>query len=120
MKRPKGVTFLGYSFMLMAIQMINGFVTYPEMAQKIGLLAQAVTNLLVFVTLCVSLLTMQSWSRWLCIAVCALSLLLVPSIVVEAHGNWLTLIRAGLRTLFCVWGVWYLSQPHVKAAFRNP
>jgi len=51
------------------------------------------------------------------IAVCVASLVLIPQAVVAAHGL-PDIIRAGLRTLFFVWVIWYLSQPHVKAAFR--
>ena len=118
MKRPKGVTVMACIFLFMAISVANGLVRYlPQVLENRGWLLLSAVNLVFTVPVGVGLLKMQSWSRWAGIAVCAASLVLIPQAVVAAHGL-PDIIRAGLRTLFFVWVIWYLSQPHVKAAFR--
>jgi hypothetical protein len=81
-------------------------------------LALSVASLLISLILAFALLKMQNWSRWVSIAVYAISLVFIPREVIAAHGV-PDLVRVGLRTLFFVWAIWYLSQPHVKAAFRS-
>jgi hypothetical protein len=116
MKRPKGVTVVAYIFLFMAFSVVNGlFIHLPEIAFR-GWLLSAV-NLLLTVPVGVGLLKMQSWSRWAGIAVCAASLVFIPHAVIAAHGL-ADIIRAGVRTLFFVWVICYLSQPSVKATFR--
>jgi hypothetical protein len=118
MKRPTGVTIMACIFLCMAINSVIGLVRFLPEFQKRGWLALLVANLLIAVILGVALLKMQGWSRWLGIAVSAASLVLIPHAVVSTHGL-PDIIRAGLRTLFFVWVIWYLSQPFVKAAFRT-
>jgi hypothetical protein len=119
MKRPKGVTVMACIFLFMAISVVHGSVRdLPQMLENRGWLLLSAVNLLFTVPVGVGLLKMQSWSRCAGIAVCAASLVLIPQAVVAAHSL-SDIIRAGLRTLFFVWVIWYLSQPHVKAAFRT-
>jgi hypothetical protein len=67
--------------------------------------------------LSIALFKMKHWSRLACIVVCAVSLIFIPPEVIAAHGL-ADLVGAGLRTLFFVWVICYLSQPHVRDAFR--
>jgi uncharacterized membrane protein (DUF373 family) len=122
MKRPTGVTVMANIFLFMAYTVVSGFVMFLfEQAPRVlppRFLALSATNLLIAVTLSVALFKMKNWSRWACIVVCAVSLIFIPREVVVAHGL-ADLVRAGLRTLFFVWVICYLSQPTVKAAFRS-
>ena len=103
-------------FLFMGFSALNALVTYlPQLAQKHRLLAFLVANLLIAFVPAVALLKMKSWSRWVAIAVAAFSLVFIQT----AHGV-ADMIRAALRTLFNVWVIWYLAQPHIKAAFRKP
>ena len=124
MKRPTGVTVMANIFLFMAYSVVSGFVMFlfeeaptPRVVPP-RLVAVSAANLLIAVTLSVALLKMKNWSRWACIVVCAVSLIFIPREVVVAHGL-ADLVRAGLRTLFFVWVICYLSQPNVKAAFRS-
>jgi hypothetical protein len=121
MKRPTGVTVMANIFLFMAYCTARGLVTYLSwwLVQRRGLLVVAVANLLITATLGIALLKMQRWSRWVGIAVCAAALVFIPRQVVAAHGLVGNLIRVELWTLFYVWAIWYLFQPHVKAAFRS-
>jgi len=119
-KRPKGITVMACVFLFMGFSALNALVTYlPQLAQKHRLLAFLVANLLIAFVPAVALLKMKSWSRWVAIAVAAFSLVFIPREVQTAHGV-ADMIRAALRTLFNVWVIWYLAQPHIKAAFRKP
>ena len=120
MKRPRGVTVMAFIFLFMAIAALNALVTVSSGGLPKGrLLGMLLANLLITVTLGVALLKMQNWSRWVCIVACATMLVFVPWEVVRGH-DMVSLVRAGLRTLFFVWVIWYLSQPQVRAAFRSP
>jgi hypothetical protein len=115
MPRPKGVNFMAGFFVLIAFSV---FLHLPELVLSWRLLVLSVANLLISVILAVALLKMKTWSRWVSIAVYVISLVFIPREVIAAHGV-PDLVRVGLRTLFFVWTIWYLSQPHVKAAFRS-
>jgi uncharacterized membrane protein (DUF2068 family) len=74
--------------------------------------------LVIGVILGIGLLRMKGWSRWLAIIASGTALLFVPHEIAVAHGS-IAIIRAGLRTLFSVWVIWYLTRPHVKTAFQS-
>jgi hypothetical protein len=124
MKRPTGVTAMAYIFLFMAYSVVNGFFMLlfegPPKPRLLSprLLTLSAVNLVIAVTLSVALFKMKNWSRLAAILVCAVSLLFIPREVVAAHGL-ADLVRAGLRTLFLVWVICYLSQPRVKDAFRT-
>ena len=78
----------------------------------------AVVNILVGTVLIVALLRMHKWARWAVVVISAASLILAPLRIVLAHEQ---LYRIGVmvQCSFWAWAVWYLFQPHVKAAFRT-
>jgi uncharacterized membrane protein (DUF2068 family) len=120
MERPQGVTVLACLYFFIAFAMLIALVpsqTFNPLQQP-GLLAWTAGNLIIGVTLGVALLRMKSWSRWLAIIASASNLLLVPHEVAAAHTT-VALIRAGLRIVFVVCVIWYLTRPQVRAAFRN-
>jgi ABC-type proline/glycine betaine transport system permease subunit len=83
-----------------------------------GLLAQLVIYLIVGVTLGIALLRMKNWSRWLAVTVSAAQLLDTLYVIAIAHSS-IAIGRLALRTLFAVGVIWYLTRPHVKAAFQS-
>jgi hypothetical protein len=124
MKRPRGVTAMAYIFLFMAYSVVNGYIAFlvagvdtPRLLSP-RWLAFSAANLLIAVTLSIALFKLKHWSRLACIVVCAVSLIFIPREVIAAHGL-ADLVRAGLRTLFFVWVICYLSQPHVRDAFRD-
>jgi len=132
MERPRGVTVLAYLYLLLALLVAFSslllFVpsrTSPPIRafnplQHQRLLAQLVAFLIVAVTLGIALLRMKPWSRWLAITVSAVQLLSVLYEVAVTHSS--TAAGAGslgLRTLFAVWVIWYLTRTHVKTAFQS-
>ena len=50
------------------------------------MLALSVASLLISLILAFALLKMQNWSRWVSIAVYAISLVFIPREVIAAHG----------------------------------
>jgi len=119
MKRPKGVTVMGYIFLMYAFSAAYTLVFWrwaPFDAHSPKEVALAVVTLLITVALGVALLRMQSWSRWLGIVVGA-SVLTGPK-VMAAHGL-AGKISVGRTVLFLVWVVSYLSRPDVKASFQR-
>ena len=124
MKRPTGVTAIAYIFLFMAYSVINGVVMLlleePPKPQWLAprWLALSAGNLVIAVTLSFALFKMKNWSRLAAIVVCAVSLIFIPREVIVAHGL-ADLVRVGLRTLFFVWVICYLSQSRVKDAFRT-
>jgi hypothetical protein len=115
---------MAYVFLFMAYSVVNGYIMFladgtPTLRLlSPRLLALSAANLLIAVTLSVALFKMKNWSRLACILVCAVSLIFIPREVITAHGL-PDLVRAGLRTLFFVWVICYLSQPRVRDAFRT-
>jgi len=119
MKRPKGVTVIGYIFLTYAFSAAYtlAFSRWaPFDAHSPKEVAIAVVTLLITVTLGVALLRMQSWSRWLGIVVGAI--VLTGPKVMAAHGL-AQKISVGFAVLFLVWVISYLSRPDVKASFRR-
>ena len=122
MQRPEGLTIIGFVFLLMAIWWLFNLITFlPELLRTPLLLPVFVANFVISVIPAVALSKMKSSSRWLCIADSAVALVfIVPQQVIEARAGMSNVILAGLLTVFLVWTIRYLFQPHVKAAFRNP
>jgi hypothetical protein len=120
MERPKGVTILAYLYLLVAFSVLIALIASPtfDPLQRAKLLALSAAYLIVAITLAVTLLRMTTWSRWLAIVVNATQLLLVPYSIAVNHG-FVALIRSGVSALFSVWVIWYLTRPHVKAAFQE-
>jgi len=120
MKRPEGVTVLACLYLLVAFAMLIALI--PSQAfnplQHPGLLAQSVIYLIVAVTLGIALLRMKNWSRWLAVTVSAAELLSVLYVLAGAHSS-SAIGRLALRTLFAVGVIWYLTRPHIKAAFHR-
>jgi len=81
--------------------------------------AFSVANLLIALILGIALLNMKRWSRWAAIATCVASLALIPRVVIAGHHMADIMILTALKTLFYVWVIWYLTRPHIKAAFRG-
>jgi hypothetical protein len=119
MNRPRGVTVLACLYLFVAIAMLIALI--PSQAfrplQHPGLLAQSLVYFVVSVTLSVALLKMRNWSGWLAITFSAVQLLSVLYIVVA--NSPVSIGRLGLRVLFAVWVIWYLTRPHVRAAFQR-
>lgn len=119
MERPKGVTVLACLYFFLAsgalVALIPGSSGRPL---PLRLLAQSLVYLIIGVTLGVALLRMKNWSRWLAITFSAALLLSVPYVVSVAHSS-IAMGRLGLGALLHVWVIWYLSRPHVKAAFQS-
>jgi hypothetical protein len=115
---------MAYIFLFMAYSVVNGYIAFlvagaatPRLLSP-RLVAFSAANLLVALTLSIALFKMRHWSRLACIVVCAVSLIFIPWQVIAAHGM-ADLVRAGVRTLFFVWVICYLSQPAVRDAFRD-
>jgi hypothetical protein len=64
----------------------------------------------------IALLMLQNWARWLVIVFYGLSFLGIPVRLVASHTV-VDVVVALLPALYLAWAIWYLSQPHVKAAF---
>lgn len=119
MKRPRGVTVLACIFLLAAVSLVYGFVRYMStMLDHPSWIAVSILNFLIAATLGIALFKVQNWSRWAVIAVGVYWLLLLPREASAAH-NMVDIVYAGIRTLFCVWVIWYLARPKIKAAFRE-
>lgn len=120
MERPNGVTVLACLCFFIAFAMLIALIPSQAFSplQQPRLLAWSALNLIIGVTLGVSLLRMKNWSRWFAIIASASNLLFVPHEVAVAHTS-VAIIRAGLRILFIVCVIWYLTRPHVKAAFQS-
>ena len=120
MERPKGVTVLACLYLFAAFAMLIALI--PSQAfnplQRPRLLALIVGNLIIGLTLGITLLRMKNWSRWLAIIASATQLLLVPYEVAVAKSP-VAVIRTGLHTLFCLWVIWYLTRPQLKTAFQS-
>lgn len=120
MKRPIGVTALACLYLLMAFSLLIALIpsqTFNPL-RSTRFLALSMGNLLIGIIVGIALSRMKSWSRWLAIIVSAVQLLFVPHNVAIAQSS-LSIIRTGLGTLLHVWAIWYLTRPHVKAAFQN-
>jgi len=89
-------------------------------AHKPKFLALWVANLVIGFGLGWALYFMAGWSRWASIVACAASLLVVPPQLTWFRGSMHLIVIVGCRVLFMVWAIWYLSQPHIKAAFQKP
>jgi O-antigen ligase len=103
----------------MAAGVANGLIAVlSQRSMKSGLVALYAANILIPVALSIALLKMQSWSRWVCIALCAIWLVFIPRQFVAAHsvGDVVRVVGWGL---FRAWAIWYLFRPHVKQAFRS-
>jgi len=98
--------------------------------QHLGLLFQWALYFTVYVTLSVGLLRMRNWSRWLAITFSVVQLLfgvvdLLFVRYVRKHSvlfQWedeMLNVGIGLRILFAVCVIWYLTRPHVKTAFQS-
>jgi hypothetical protein len=120
MKRPQGVTVLACLYLWGALAMLIALIpTGPfSLLQHPGLVAQSVVDLIIGVTLCIALLKMKTWSRWLAITFSAAQLLFSLYAVAVADGS-IAVGRIGFRTLFAVCVIWYLTRPHVKTAFQS-
>lgn len=119
MKRPNGVTVLACIFLLAAISLVYGFLSYMSaMLEHPSWIALSMLNFSIAVTLCIALFKVHNWSRWAVIAVGLYWLLLLPREASAACGI-VDIVYAGIRTSFCVWVIWYMSQPKIKAAFRK-
>jgi O-antigen ligase len=119
MKRPTGVTVMACILLFMAAGVANGLITVlSEQALKRGVLALYVGNILILVALCIALLKMQSWSRWVWVVLCAISLVLIPRQLVVAHSL-ADVVRVLGWGSFRAWAIWYLFRPHVKQAFGS-
>ena len=120
MKRPKGVSLLAYLYLLVAFAALITLIPSPafDPRDQPKLAALSVGYLIIGITLAVALLRMKTWSRWLAIAVNIAQLLLIPYAIVVAHGL-VAEIRAGVSTLFSASVIWYLTRPHITAAFKN-
>lgn len=147
MKRPKGVTVMGCIFLLgafvsfssalyvleyltgnnpVAEQLDRLFPLHVSAKQLQRLFALHMVNLLIALILGIALLSMKRWSRWAAIAICAATLGFTARQVILVHRQThfphvLTYDPelVALKTLFCVWVIWYLTRPHIKAAFRS-
>jgi threonine/homoserine efflux transporter RhtA len=81
-----------------------------------GPLGMLITMVLLSVALSIALLKLRNWARWIVIVFYGMSLIGVPARVVTSHdvvGAFVTVLPG----LYLLWAVWYLFQPHVKAAF---
>ena len=119
MKRPRGVIVLACIFLLTAIGVVYGSVRYMsqtlESPTSIGM---SILNFAIAASLGIALFKLRNWGRWAVIAVGVYWLLLLPREASAAQGI-VDIVYAGIRTLFCVWVIWYLSRPKIKAAFRE-
>lgn len=120
MKRPGGVTVLACFYLLVAFAMLIALIPGQAFSplQHPKLLAQSLICLIVGVTLGIALLRMKNWSRWLAVTISVAELLSVLYVVAAAHSS-VAIGRLALRTLFAVGVIWYLTRPHVKAAFQS-
>ena len=136
MKRPKGVTVMGWIFLLgafvsyfSALGVLKYLLTGNNKALGVPakeMFALRVANWLIALILGIALLNMKRWSRWAAIAICAGTLGFTARQVILVHRqthfpHFLTYDPevVALKTLFCVWVIWYLTRPHIKAAFRS-
>ena len=119
MKRPKGVTVMAYIFLVMAFTVVRGLVVDTSYLLRGGWLLLSVPNLLIPLVLGIALLKMKSWARWLCIGIGVASIPFLLLQIIAAHPQSPLFVRAVLFMVFYIWAIWYLSQPHVKAAFKN-
>jgi hypothetical protein len=106
-------------FLSAAIALVYGFVRYmSETLEHPSWIAVSILNFSIAATLGIALFKAQNWSRWAIIAVGVYWLLLLPREVSAAHST-VDIVYVGIRTLLCVWVIWYLSRPKIKAAFRE-
>lgn len=119
MKRPRGVIILACIFLLAAIGMAYGSVRYmSEILESPSSIAVGILNFVIVTALGIGLFKLRNWARWAVIAVGVYWLLLLPREVHEARVI-VDFAHAGMRTLFCVCAIWYLSRPKIKAAFSQ-
>ena len=119
MKRPRGVIVLACIFLLAATGLVYGSVRYmSETLESPSSIALAILNFAIAATLGIALLKLRNWARWAVIAVGVYWLLFLPREVHEARVT-VDFAYAGIRALFCVCAIWYLSRPRIRAAFRE-
>jgi hypothetical protein len=120
MKRPKGVSVLAYLYLLVAFAALVALIPSPafDPREQPKFAALSAGYLIIAATLAIALLKMKPWSRWSTIAVNVAQLLLIPYAMVVDHGP-VAIIRAALSTLFSAVVIWYLTRPHIKAAFKD-
>ena len=106
-------------FLLAAISLVCGFVRYMSaMLEHPRWIALSILNFSIAATLGIALFKVRNWARWAVIAVGVYWLLFLPREVHEARVI-VDFAYAGMRALFCVCIIWYLSRPKIKAAFRE-
>ena len=119
MKRPPGLTILACLYLLVAFS--NLLIWIPSQTfnplQHPRLLAFSMAVLIIAVTLGIALLRMKNWSRWLAITFNAVLLLSALYRGAVDHSSIDT--RVVLGALFALSVIWYLTRPHVKAAFQS-
>jgi hypothetical protein len=76
----------------------------------------SIVAVLVGIGLSVALLMLKNWGRWIVIVLYGLSLIRVMASLVLAHRLPNVLLELVLAS-YLAWVVWYLFQPHVRAAF---
>ncbi|MGA8214421.1 MAG: hypothetical protein WB799_12565 [Candidatus Sulfotelmatobacter sp.] len=114
-KRPTGVVVIAGLNILggVAVIAVELFQSQPLQGIALGLL---VTVGLLGVGLGGALLKLENWARVLMIVLSGLSLIAIPGRAAMAHSL-AGAIAILVRGLFLLWIVWYLFQPHIKAAF---
>lgn len=113
-KRPIGIVIIAL------INVLGGilFVLFTAFLSGLRSESQGVLILAILagVGLGVALLMLQNWGRWIVILLYALSLVRAAASLVFAHSLANVLLELVLAS-YPAWVVWYLFQPHVRAAF---
>jgi len=120
LKRPIGVTIIAVINILAGVAVtVMATLLFVSSQQPQGIvLGIFVIGALLGFALGVALLMLQNWARLLMVVGCVLSLIVIPARMFMMHSL-VDALEALLRGLYFVWVVWYLLQPHVKAAFSK-
>jgi hypothetical protein len=118
MKRPIGVTIIAALNILGLFALIVSEFVVSPLRPEGGLLGILVVVALFSVGLSVALLMLQNWARWVSIVLYAFSLLRCVGSVATANGA-IDAVAGLVPGLYLLWAIWYLCQPHVKAAFSS-
>jgi hypothetical protein len=115
MKQPIGVLVIMGYFVVGASTVLPVISRLPRLPLLQGSILLA--NVVVMLFVAGGLYRMQGWSRWVSIAILAITLVRIPIQLIEKNAFTDTTLEA-IHVLFLVWAIHYLTRPYAKTAFR--
>jgi hypothetical protein len=114
MKQPIGILLIMGYFVVGASTVLPVIGELPRLPLLQGSILFA--NVVVMLFVAGGLYKMQGWSRWVSIAILAITLVRIP--IRQVGKNDLADTTLAIHVLFLIWAIHYLTRPYAKSAFR--